>query len=425
MLSNCPCIQSALVDRVRAAPLYLIAKRFFLLFFPSRHISLSRELFQRQPASDDNSIPLDYDAVLIDSGFFGKGEVVGQSSLLEHSTIKSMPKVLLHEHLDCSLRTSTMLEFWQEEQWKVPANFPASIRELYESGEHTAAAAAYQEFLSTEAGSSLANYVAAIVHHVLPLMRTSSRLARITRERIEDAVSDGVIALELRFAPQLHIQSGLTLEQVMEAVSGAIIAAPIPVRLIVCALRHEDASLCRRLVDLAIAFKDHVGVFDLAGDEKANPGVLLWWAKEAVRVKAHGIQMNVHLWETDEPQDEDLVRLAEFEILRLGHGMRGQRQENRILEVCPSSNVLTGQISSWAEHPIDSLLQAGKRVTVNTDGTLFTNSDLSNEYLLLNRHFGWGSSEFRAVNMTAIEASSFPQSTKQEVVAALDSAYRD
>lgn len=350
---------------------------------------------------------------------------MGQSSSLELSAIKSMPKVLLHEHLDCSLRTSTMLEFWNEEKWQVPQNFPARIKELYEQGKRDEAADAYQEFLAAEAGLSLANYVTAIVHHVLPLMRSASRLARITKERIEDAVNDGVVALELRFAPQLHIQDGLSLEQVMEAVSGAIIGAAIPVRLIICALRHEDATLARRLVDLAIAFKEHVGVFDLAGDEKANPGVLLWWAKEAVRVRAHGMQMNVHLWETDEPRDEDLVRLAEFEILRLGHGMRGHRQENRILEVCPSSNVLTGQISSWAEHPIDSLLRAGKRVTVNTDGTLFTHSDLSNEYLLLNRHFGWGSREFHAVNRTAIEASSFPESTKHEVVAALDSAYRD
>lgn len=316
-----------------------------------------------------------------------------------------------------------MLEFWRDEKWQVPKNFPAEVKELFENGKRDQAASQYQEFLASEASLSLANYVTAIVHHVLPLMRSAERLTRITRERIEDAISDGVVALELRFAPQLHIQDGLSLEQVMEAVIAAVNDSKLPTRLIICALRHEDGVLAHRLADLAIANREHVGVFDLAGDEKANPGVLLWWAEEALRVRAHGIQIDVHLWETDEPKNEDLVRLAEFGIERLGHGMRGSRQEDRILEVCPSSNVITGQIRSFAEHPIDGLLRNGKRVTVNTDGTLFTRSDLSNEYLLLNKHFRWGKSEFHAVNKTAIEASSFPQSIKNEVTVSLDKAY--
>ena len=342
---------------------------------------------------------------------------------LDRTKLQALPKVLLHEHLDCSLRTSSMLEFWKDEYWRVPENFPAQVQQLFEQGKSAEAALAYQDFLAAQASLSLANYVTAIVHHVLPLMQSPSRLTRITRERLEDAVADGVCALELRFAPQLHTRAGLSLAQVMDAILAGLAGAEIPCKLTVCALRHENADMARQLADLCIANKEHVGVYDLAGDEKANPGVLLWWVKEALRVREHGLQIETHLWETDEPTDEDLVRLAEFEIQRLGHGMRGKRQENRILEVCPSSNVVTGQIRSIAEHPIDGLLREGKRVTVNTDGTLFTRSDLSNEYLLLNEHFGWGKPEFHAVNKTAVEASSFPQSVKTELYASLDRAY--
>lgn len=348
----------------------------------------------------------------------------GTQGDLDRQKVQAWPKVLLHEHLDCSLRTSSMLEFWNEQNWQVPENFPAQVRQLFLQGKPEEAALAYQDFLSAEASLSLANYVTAIVHHVLPLMQSASRLTRITRERFEDAVADGVCAFELRFAPQLHTSAGLSLDQVMEAILAAVQEAKLPVKLTVCALRHEDGQMARRLADLCIANKEHVGVFDLAGDEKANPGVLTWWAKEALRVREHGLQIETHLWETDEPTDEDLVRLAEFEIERLGHGMRGNRQENRILEVCPSSNVVTGQIRSIADHPIDGLLRQGKRVTVNTDGTLFTRSDLTNEYLLLARHFGWGKSEFLTVNKTAIEASSFPQQIKNDVYARLEAAYR-
>lgn len=342
---------------------------------------------------------------------------------LNRDVVLGLPKILLHEHLDCSLRPSTMLQFFAEDDWNVPANFPLSARTYYLEGELEKAAAEYQNFLAREASKSLANYVNAIVLHVLPLMQHKDRLARITRERVDDAVADGVVALELRFAPQLHIRAGLTLEQVMDAVVAGMRDSAVPVKLIICALRHEGEAMAERLADLAIKYKQHVGLFDLAGDEKANPGVLLWWAKQAAKVREYGIEPELHLWETDEPTDDDLVRLAEFGIRRLGHGMRGRRQEARILEVCPSSNCVTGQIRNFSEHPIDSLYREGKRVTVNTDGTLFTRSDLSNEYLLLNRYFNWGKAEFLAVNLTALEVSSFSNEEKSELLAKLKDGY--
>lgn len=343
---------------------------------------------------------------------------------MDRARIRALPKVLLHEHLDCSLRTASMLEFWHDQKWQVPSNFPSDVRVLFEQKKAEEAALSYQNFLAEEASLSLSNYVTAIVHHVLPLMQTTARLTRITQERLSDAVADGIVAFELRFAPQLHTHGGLSLEQVMEAVLAGISGATIPLRLIVCVLRHEDEKMARRLADLAIAYKEHVGVFDLAGDEHANPGVLTWWAKEALRVREHGIDLDIHLWETDEPGADDLVRLAEFDIKRLGHGMRGSGQEDRILEVCPSSNVVTGQVKSLAEHPIDRLFRQGKHVTVNTDGTLFTRSDLSSEYQLLNRFFGWGDTEFFAVNKTAIEASSFSPAIKTEVLTSLANLYQ-
>ena len=317
-----------------------------------------------------------------------------------------------------------MLQFFAQDDWNVPANFPPAARTFYLDGDLDKAAAEYQNFLAREGSKSLANYVTAIVHHVLPLMQSADRLTRITRERIEDATVDGVVALELRFAPQLHIREGLSLEQVMDSIVAGMKGAAIPVKLIICVLRHENEEMADRLADLAIKYKEHVGLFDLAGDEKANPGILLWWAKQASKVREHGIEPELHLWETDEPTDEDLDRLAEFGIRRLGHGMRGSRQDDRILEVCPSSNCVTGQIRNFSEHPIDTLFREGKRVTVNTDGTLFTRSDLSNEYLLLNRYFNWGKDEFYAVNKTAVEVSSFSKDVKLELLAKLNEGYR-
>jgi len=362
--------------------------------------------------------------------------MIGQKKALSNAGLRKLPKILLHEHLDCSLRPRTLLELWDQIGFQQSRmGFPRRALELWRaakvikfSGEkepearkqnlglaeklQVEAAALYERFLVKFASKSLANYVQAIVDHVLPTMQTMLNLNRITRERIKDAVDDGVVAMELRFAPQLHTMGGLTLDQVMQAVTAAVDESPIPVKLIICALRHEDGKVASQLADLAIRYKAQVGAFDLAADEKARPGVLSWWIPEAMRVRQAGIDLTIHLWETDEPTEADLELLDRYDLQRLGHGIRGDRQGNRVLEICPTSNVVTGQVACFEEHPIDRLYREGKQVTVNTDGTLFTRVDLTGEYAKLQKHCGWGLADFYAVNLTALNASSFSGSDK-------------
>lgn len=397
--------------------------------------------------------------------------------------MRSLPKIMLHEHLDCSLRPRTMLELWESLGFeKAKIAFPADVLDTWrragtESGtdrrrSRAAAAAGYQKFLVGFASQSLANYVNAIVDHVLPLMQTSANLTRITRERVEDAIADGIAGMELRFAPQLHTWGGLSLEQVMDAVIAGTKTSPFPLKLTLCALRHENGDMARKIADLCVKYQRNVGVFDLAADEKANPGLLKWWLKAALYVKmlAPKILITVHLWETDEPTDQDIALLRGFDdllaeansragrlgvsadtdaiwnvvdqvveelypnlvqvdgdadngALRIGHGFRGNRQGNRVLEICPTSNVVTGQVASFGKHPINRLHREGKRVTVNTDGTLFTEVQLTDEYLKLQEEFGWTLADFLAVNLTALEGSSFSKRDKARLRAVLKRAY--
>jgi adenosine deaminase len=334
--------------------------------------------------------------------------------------MRRLAKLMLHEHLDCSLRPRTMLELMQE--YGYPANFPTSIRCLMEAGEVAEASKLYQRHLVQFASESLANYIDAVINHVLPLMQTREALYRITKERIEDAVNDGLIAFELRFAPALHTAKGLSLDRVMQSVICAIDESPIPVKLVICAQRQEHRDI-KQLVDLAIKYKQYVGVFDLACDEHAYPGVLDWWIEEAQRLVAEGIILTVHLWETEDPTDEDVARLDRYGITRIGHGFRGNRQGDRWLEVCPTSNVVTGQVASLEEHRIDELLRAGKKVTLNPDGTLFTQVQLTDEYMNMRRVFGWGRRQFYRVNINALEASSFSPEQKLLLRAKLNRSY--
>ncbi len=343
---------------------------------------------------------------------------------------RALPKVLLHEHLDCSLRPRTMLELWAQTDFNNPNfPFPLEIVELWLSGlklNQVKASRKYQSYLVKFAGQSLTNYVKAIVDHVLPLMQSVDNLYRITKERIEDARNDGIVALELRFAPQLHTMQGLSLDEVMQAVIRAVDeTCDIQVKLIVCALRHENAQVATKLSELCLKYGQYVSGFDLAADESLNPGVLEWWLTEAVKVRDFGIGLTIHLWETNNPTEIDLDRLNLGKITRLGHGIRGQLQGQHVLEICPTSNVVTGQVKSFKLHPIHDLYVKGHLVTVNTDGTLFTNTSLSKEYQKLRYHFNWDEEDFLQVNRNAISASYFSTEVKDQLLNQLLIAYQD
>ena len=344
-------------------------------------------------------------------------------------------KLQIHEHIDCSLRPYTMLDLWSKIGFdKSELQFPAEIVALWNGAgkeklpanqrgafvrrSRQKAAKLYSDWVSTYARESLDNYLAAIGLHVLPLMHDMASLTRIVRERIEDAVADGHIAIELRFAPQLHLGPNGTensLDQVMKAAIAGLKGSPIPVKLILCDLRHENGAFAERLADLAIKYPQ-VGKIDLAASETMFPGVLPWFIGPAKRVKAAGKKITIHLWETNEPTDEDMQGLDELDPaqdeISLGHGVRGHRQGRRVIEVCPTSNVITGQFATFADHSLDALYRDGVRVTINTDGTLFTQTTLSLEYMRIAAAFNWTLDDFLRANIVAVAASSFSATTK-------------
>lgn len=340
--------------------------------------------------------------------------------------VKLWPKILIHEHLDCSLRPARLLELAVKRQVAtVPARYTdAWIEAAGDRRKERRIARDYQVWVADFASQSLANYIQAIRDHVLPVMQTAEDLYRITLDRIEDAVADGVVAMELRFAPQLHTVQGLTKSEVMDAIIEAKRKSPIPLGLIVCSLRHENGRMARQLADLCIKYKEHVCKFDLAGDEVANPGVLEWWLKQALRAQAvANIEPTIHLWETNEPTARDVEALERSGIRVLGHGFRGHQQKQHVCTVCVTSNIVTGQVSSAKVHPINDLFAEGKLVTVDTDGTLFTNTTATKEYMLLHRTFGWGREHFLRCNLTALQYTSFDAATKARIESLLRSSY--
>lgn len=338
-----------------------------------------------------------------------------------------LPKFLSHEHLDCSPRPETVIELASQIGFDkfTQMPFPKHVIKDWSRPDSNRRQLAldYQHSISMSARQSLANYLRPIGCQLLPVMQTAKNLYRITKERIEDAIADGIVCMNLRFAPQLHIWEALSLNAAVEAVIGAVEEADIPVTLTLCCLRHEPEEMFRKVADTAIRYKHYVRKFDLAGDEKAYPGVRTRWLKQAMRVADNGIFPTIHIAETNSLTREDIRRLKLVGVEEIDHGFRDDLYTGFTRTICITSNIITGQVPSFACHNADELYRDGVPMTLCTDGTLMTMTDLTNEYMGCQHYFGWGLEHFYRVNMTALRLAPLPKYVKDYLREKLDRAY--
>lgn len=286
---------------------------------------------------------------------------------------RSLPKVVLHDHLDGGLRESTLLELLRERGIEPPAPDVPSLGRWFDDRAH---AGSLVEFLR-----GFALTVAA--------MASPAALRRVASEAAEDAAANGALLAELRIAPLLFEAHGLAGEAAVEALLEGLAAAPIPCGLIVCAMRHLPESETLRAAQLALRYRDQgVIAFDLAGAEAGHPPAE--HARAIARVRDAGLPLTLHAGEADAaPRVLEAIRLG---AARIGHGVRladalgtdpalvdAVRESGVHLEVCPTSNVHTGAARSIAEHPITALWRAGLSLSYHTDNRLMSRVSMTSE----------------------------------------------
>ncbi|ASW91876.1 adenosine deaminase [Mycobacterium marseillense] len=332
--------------------------------------------------------------------------------------IRKAPKALLHDHLDGGLRPSTVLEIAGQTGYdELPATDVDELATWFRTRSHSGSLERYLEPFS----------------HTVAVMQTPEALHRVAYECVEDLAADSVVYAEVRFAPELHIDRGMSFDAIVDAVlagfadgekacAGA--GRPIVVRLLVTAMRH--AAVSREIAELAIRFRDKGVVgFDIAGAEAGNPPTRHLDAFEYMR--DHNARFTIHAGEAfGLPSIHEAIAFCGAD--RLGHGVRivddidvlpdGQvrlgkqaailRDKRIPLELCPSSNVQTGAVKSIAEHPFDLLARARFRVTVNTDNRLMSDTFMSREMLRLVEAFGYGWSDLERFTINAMKSAFIP-----------------
>ena len=332
--------------------------------------------------------------------------------------IAKAPKALLHDHLDGGLRPSTVVEIAEQTGYDgLPTSDVGELATWFRTQSHSGSLERYLEPFS----------------HTVAVMQTADALHRVAYECVEDLAADSVVYAEVRFAPELHIDRGLSFDAIVDAVLAgfadgekacAAAGRPIVVRLLVTAMRH--AAVSREIAALAIRFRDKGVVgFDIAGAEAGNPPTRHLDAFEYMR--DHNARFTIHAGEAfGLPSIHEAIAFCGAD--RLGHGVRivddidvladGEVRLGRLasilrdkripLELCPSSNVQTGAVKSIADHPFDLLARTRFRVTVNTDNRLMSDTSMSREMHRLVQAFGYGWSDLERFTINAMKSAFIP-----------------
>ncbi len=323
--------------------------------------------------------------------------------------IKRIPKVELHDHLDGGVRPETILELGREYGVALPAADPEALAAWFHRGASRKSLALYLE------GFGL----------TLQVMQSRDALRRIARETIEDLAADNVAYAEIRFAPVLHLEQGLPLEDVVESVLKGLEdgkrSTGTCYGLILCAMRNQSISL--ETAELAVAFRERGVVgFDLAGDEFGHPPKKHLEAFQYIRNRNFNITL--HAGEAFGP--ESIWQALQIcGAHRIGHAtrlvedmaVRGTRIERlgslasfildkRIpMEICLSSNIQTGAAPSLDEHPFQVYYRNNFRVVLCTDNRLMSATTLGKELHLAVEHFGLTLHDLEKLTINAMKSA--------------------
>ena len=339
--------------------------------------------------------------------------------------IKRIPKALLHDHLDGGLRPATVIEIADRIGYsKLPTDNPTELARWFED--------------SCNSGS-LVRYLETFAHTVA-VIQTREGIIQVARECVIDLARDGVVYAEVRGAPELSTEQGLTIDQVVDATiegykQGMAEAASegnkIKVKSLLCGMRQSNRSMEAAKAVVKYRNQGVVG-FDIAGPEDGFPPTNQ--LEEFSYLRKENAHFTIHAGEAfGLPSIWEAVQICGAE--RLGHGVRiiddidfsstspkigllaSYIRDSRIaLELCPTSNLQTGVAKTYSEHPIGKLLKLNFQVTLNTDNRLMSNTSMSNEMQRCVDSFNWTFSDLQLVTINALESAFISYDERVDII---------
>ena len=324
---------------------------------------------------------------------------------------KTLPKVDLHVHLDGSLRLDTILELASQDKIDLGADNLDSLKRMIGPGRMHSSLEEYLKGFDT----------------TLKVMQTDEALYRTAYELAEDAATENIEYMEVRYSPILHTRKKLSLAAILESVLAGLRDARrdfgIESGVIVSGIRNISPEVSLRLAELAAAFKNRGVVgFDLAGSEHNYP------AKDHLAafnlILSNNVNVTIHAGEAYGPESIH-QSLHYCGAHRIGHGTRLREDgdllnyvnDHRIpLEICLSSNIQTRAVASLQDHPFRFYHDLGLRVTLNTDNRMITDTTMTDEYYLAYKNYDLYPQDILDLVMAGVKSAFIPYEFRRELI---------
>lgn len=324
------------------------------------------------------------------------------------SELEKLPKIELHCHLDGSVRPNTIIDIAKEESIEIPSVDINKINNL------------------VKVPSDCTSLVEYLKKFDIPnkVMQSKNSLKRITFELLEDAAKENIKYMEIRFAPLLHTKKGLGVEEIIESVLEGIANAEqkyeIKANLILSCMRtmsEEDALLVinrgRKYLGKGVV------ATDLCGPEIEGFSSKF---KEAMKTaRDYGYRITIHAGEGASGKNVlEAINILGAE--RIGHGVRINeikeaydivKNNNVLLEICPTSNIQTKAVPSFEEHPFYNFYKGDLKVSINTDNRTVSGINLTDELKLAFDKYDLDIEDYKKIYLYTVDASFANQETKK------------
>ena len=335
---------------------------------------------------------------------------------LNDALIRSLPKVLLHDHLDGGLRPLTTIELARDQHYTgLPPTDAGELAEWFHRGAQRGSLALYLEGFA----------------HTCGVMQTPEALERVAYEMMEDMHEDGVVYVETRFAPVFHTNRGLHWDDVVNAVLKGLERGKagfgVDYGLIICAMRNMHLS--QEMAELAVDFRERGVVgFDLAGEEGGFPpkkhiDAFHYIQRENFNITIHAGEAfgKESIWQAIQwcgaHRIGHATRLIEdialdphdpTAVVKMGYLAQYILDKRIPLELCLSSNLHTGAVERIDAHPFGVYHRCGFRVTLNTDDRLMSDTTMTKELALAHALFGLDLDDIEKITINAMKSAFLP-----------------
>ncbi|GAB2798449.1 adenosine deaminase [Halomonas shantousis] len=323
--------------------------------------------------------------------------------------LRTLPKAELHLHIEGSLEPELMFALAERNQVKLSYASIEEVRAAYDFHD-------LQSFLD-------------LYYQGMGVLKTEQDFYDLAMDYFTRAQAEGVVHVELSFDPQAHRARGIELAVPFEGLKRAMQQAHeqwgMSTALIMSFLRDRDADEAMQVLEDAKPYYELIDAVGLDSAERDHPPRK--FAEVFARAKALGIPRVAHAGE-EGPAAYIEEALDVLDVCRIDHGVRclesdalveRLRKERIPLTVCPLSNVRLKVVDAMTEHPLPKLLNAGLKLTINSDDPAYFGGGVLDNYLACHAAFGWDKATFTELAKNAIDVAFMEETRRQELLVQL------